>query len=100
MPNSERAKQFMPFNSLTGYFELLAEAEQIVVEKRELTEDEGAKLNRKLPLIRKGDIVRITYYESHGYRLREGIVSKISFDSRRITVVKTEIPFDDILDIE
>lgn len=33
MPNSERAKQFMPFNSLTGYFELLAEAEQIVVEK-------------------------------------------------------------------
>ncbi len=100
MQNKDRARQFMPFNSLSGYFEMLEEAERIVVEKRELTEDELAKLNYLFPKIKKGMMIKITYYDKNSYRVKEGMVSKINLDTRSITLVKTEILFEDILDIE
>ena len=36
----DRAMQFLPFNSLEGYYDIINEASYVKQEKKELTEDE------------------------------------------------------------
>ena len=38
MSKTDRAKQFLPFNSLRGYYDLIREKEKEVAVKRELSE--------------------------------------------------------------
>ncbi len=96
----DRAKQFMPFNSLEGYFEML-EKENILYEaKKELTEEECNLLNDIIFQIRKKDMICITYYDKNHYEKKEGMISKISFEQKCLYVVKEKIPFIDIIKIE
>lgn len=99
MPN-DRAKQFMPFNSLDGYFELLTEAEQESTPKRERTEDEDILLNQTIMRVKKGRMVRITFYDEKNYQMITGMVSHISLALKTIGIVKKEIRFEDILKLE
>ena len=92
-PRASRAQQFMPFAALRGYYELIRERERIVQPKHELTEEEALVLSGKLSR------VRITYYDGDAYATSCGMVSDIDVASRTITVVRTRIRFDDILDI-
>ena len=39
------------------------------------------------------------YYHKDGYIKAEGMVSRIDFTARYLTVIKTKIDFDDIYDI-
>ena len=48
----------------------------------------------------KGNMLTVTYYNTDAYETIEGIVSKIDYDMRELTVVKTKIAFDDIYDIK
>lgn len=99
-PRASRAAQFMPFAALTGYYELARRQEHITEERHELTEDEVLALSRTITQIKKGDLVRVTYYDWDAYRTVSGMVARIDTTFRRLQVVQTVIPFDDIRSIE
>ena len=96
---TDRARQFMPFASLKGYYDMVREKEKIISEKRELSEYKAEILSNKLLRIKKGSLVKVVYYHMDGYVKAEGMVSNIDFDFRILTLIKTKIPFDDIYDI-
>lgn len=99
-PRASRAAQFMPFAALTGYYELARKQERVTEPRHELTEEEALSLSRTITQIKKGDLVRVTYYDWDAYRTVSGVVARIDFAFRRIQVVKTVIGFDDILSIK
>lgn len=99
-PRASRAAQFMPFAALTGYYELARQEERLTEPKHELTEEEALALSRAVAQIKRGDLVRVTYYDWDHYRVLTGTVARLDPVYRRIQVVKTIISFDDILSIE
>ena len=106
---NKRAKQFMPFAALKGYYEVINDRQTIREDKKELSDDECKVLSEKLTHVKKGSMVKVTYYQygsnekSHEKKGRyvtvEGMVWDIDEVSRVLTVVRTKIMFDDILDI-
>lgn len=99
MANNPRAKQFMPFASLKGYFDMIREEQRIKEPKKTLSEEGATVLSFKLNQVKKGMLVKVTYYNVDAYETMEGIVSNFDDTFRTITVVKKMILFDDILDI-
>ena len=79
MPRAKRAKQFLPFDALTGLREVIAAKERITVPKRELTEDSIAEINRILTDLQKGQIITVIYYGSYeqDYLQITGPVTKV-----------------------
>lgn len=100
MSITERAKQFGAFSPLRGYDELIESKKVIVGERRELSEEQANELSKIVSKIKKGDIVKITYYKEDGYIVKEGAVSSIDCTLRSITVVKEHISFNDIWDVK
>ncbi len=102
MSASDRAKQFMPFSALKGLDEALREKERVIVEKTELSEESAEDIANTLNLIEKGTYVQVVYFADGEYISAEGMVTAFDKVFRRMTVVKTEIEFDDIyrLDIK
>ena len=102
MQRIDRAKQFLPFDSMKGLQEALRaeEARHERVEKRELGEEDVEHISRVLGQLSRGDVVRVVYYRSGGYLTAEGVVT--SFDPVRHTfgVDGLKIPFEDIGEIE
>lgn len=96
MSRRDRAKQFLPFNSLRGYYDLIREKEKEVTPKRELSNDDLLELSNKLKEIKKNMMVKITYYDVDSYKTISGLVSKIDFTYKYIVIVKTKISFNDI----
>lgn len=99
MFRQQRAYIFQAFDALKGFRELLREKERIVVEKRELSEDDLEILNRKIHQIQKGDMLQIVYYDEKEYVQKTGIISKIDFDQKYIQMVKEKIALDCIVEI-
>ena len=77
MTREDRAKQFMPFSALKGYEEALKKQEVVRVPKRELSEEYAENLDRKLRVVRQGDMVAVTYYYRGEYRKIMGLVSRV-----------------------
>ena len=96
---ADRAKQFMPFAALKGYDELVKKQEKIISPRKEMSEYKAEKLSGKLNLVKKGMVIKVLYYHKDGYIKTEGMVSRIDFTARHLTVIKTKIDFDDIYDI-
>lgn len=96
----DRAKQFMPFASLKGYYDMTRRREHISEPRRELSEDDAEELNRKLCAVQQGQMLKITYYRTDHYEDITGMVSEFNTPFRRLTIVKTVILFEDIIDIE
>jgi len=90
---ADRAKQFMPFAALKGYYDLVREKEKIVSDRRELSEYRAELLSNKLLKVRRGMVIRVVYYHDDGYIKTEGMVSGIDLTLRILTVIKTKIPF-------
>ena len=44
----ERARQFLPFNALTGYYQMILKRQRVTEPKKELSEDETEALSEKL----------------------------------------------------
>ena len=97
---SDRAKQFMPFAALKGFYDIIDRREEVSVPKKELSEDDCAALSAKLSAIEKGQVLQVIYYHDGAYVKQCGCVSRVDFTFRKLTLVKTEINFDDIYDIE
>ena len=96
MSPSDRAKQFMPFAALKGYDIALKAKERIVVDKKELSEDMGEELDRKLHQIQKNDMITVVYFCKGEYRKVTGMVSRIDLDAKILKVVNEKIPMADI----
>jgi len=97
MSREERAKQFMPFAALKGYEELVKEKDVIKEEKREPSEEEAAILSDTVSSLKKGDVVKVVYYNGAGYSKITGVCSGIDTVQRTIRIIKTLIPFSEIL---
>lgn len=96
---SDRARIFMPFDALKGYKEAISEKKKVIVDKKELSEDDAVSLSRKLLLVKIGMMIKVIYYCENEYIAIEGLVSKIKFEERVLMIVKTKINFDDIINI-
>ena len=99
MNRRDRAKQFLPFNSLRGYYDLIEEKQKVIIPKRELSDYDIELLNDKLKQIEKNMMIKVTYYAIDSYKTIEGIVSKIDFSNNTLMIVKTLISFNDISEI-
>ena len=96
---SDRARQFMPFDALKGYKEAIKAKQKIKVSKKELSEDDINELSYKINQIKKGIIIKLVYFDNDEYIEIEGMVSKIDFDNKFVSVVKTKIKFENIIKI-
>ena len=96
---AERARQFMPFSALRGFEEMIRAQTREITPKRERSEYDAERLSKKMLALQRGDMVCVTYYDRDAYVKLEGIVSDIDIPLRRLRVIKTSIPFDDIWDV-
>lgn len=97
---ADRARQFMPFAALRGFEELIQKTQSEPCARHMLSEYEAEILSRKMARVERGTMLKVTHYVNGAYVTLEGMVSDIDFAMRLVRVVKTEISFDDIRDIE
>lgn len=90
----------MPFAALRGYYDLIRERERVPEPRRGRTDEEDAELSALMASVKKGDMLRVTYYDRDAYVTLDGLVASVDTVYRRLTVIKTAIPFDDIYSIE
>lgn len=99
MDKADRAKQFMPFAVLRGYEKLINETKTTKQPRREMTAEKANELNSKILKIKKHDVIKIVYYEDGAYVSTEGVVTAIDLVFKSITIVKKQISFEDIWEI-
>ncbi|MDY6368096.1 MAG: YolD-like family protein [Clostridia bacterium] len=100
MSRAERAKQFMPFAALRGYGAVIREKEKIITPKKELTDEQAEHLSVMVSELKKGDVIKVVYYDTDGYVEKTGAVSGINIPLSTLNVVKTQIPFSEIYSID
>ena len=100
MDRAERAKIFMPFASLKGYYDLILAQEDGHEVKRQVDDETAAKISDKLNRINKGSSIKVEYYECGNYITEKGKVSRIDYSYKFLVVNEQKIWFDDIMDID
>jgi len=96
----DRAMQFAPFAALKGYYETVRMQERITEPRRDVSEEDAETISYTLNNLRIGVTVKVRYYDIDSYTTITGVVAEINFPYRRLKVIKTAIPFDDIYSIE
>lgn len=96
---ANRAKQFLPFAALKGYYDEIRNRSRIIEPRRERTEDENRQLSEIIQKLKKGMMVKIKFYLDDAYETKEGIVTHIDLTFKTVTIVKTRIDLDDIFEI-
>ena len=101
MSNSDRAKQFLPFDSLKGLQDSLrmAEYEHERTIKGDLSEDLMDKISKNMIEYDGSKEVNIKYFIDGYYKNIKGIPN-IDFDKRIIEVNNIEIEFDNVFDFD
>ena len=101
MPRSRRAKQFMPFDALTGLREAIAAKERVTEPRRYLSEDAIAEINETLVSLHKGEVITITYYGTYeqAYKQLTGPVTRIDSYWNSLHLGDISIEFSEIFDI-
>ena len=102
MTQSERAKQFMPFDAMKGLSEALREREEkhLRVEKRELSEDAAVKLSAAINQVQKGNVVSVEYYRAFHEVTKQGKVTNIDMVYRYLVIDEERIYFDDLYQLK
>ena len=95
-----RAKQFMPFDSLKGFYDMIKYQQINIKNKKELSDDTYDYLNEQIKYIKPGDTITINYYYNIDYINTTDIVKKIDNINRKIYLKNSIISFDDIVDIK
>lgn len=96
----ERAKIFLPYDTLKGLREALREKEKVIVNKKLLSEDEKRVLSDKLKQVQKKRLIKVIYYDGEEYVELEGLVSKVDLEYEHCLYIKKQrINFSDLLDI-
>lgn len=98
---AQRAKLFQPFDSLKGFRNILKEQERKKVKPKLLFEEELEKLNIEMEQVKKGDLVRVVYYDHGEYIEMKGKVVKLDKEMQKmIQIVRTKIKFSQIVEIQ
>ena len=74
--------------------------EKTVVERPLLSEEDLKQLDQRIHRLKPGMLVQVIYHEQNECIQIQGILSKISMDTRFLQIVKTKIPFRSILSIQ
>ena len=98
--NLNRAKQFLPFDSLKGFYDLIEKEEKLKDNKKELSEETLSDINKTILSINKNDNVLIKHYHNENYIETIGKVRKIDEVNKVIYLDNTKIAFDDVIDIK
>ena len=98
MPRSRRAKQFMPFDALTGLREAIAAKERVPEPRRYPSEEAIAEINETLISLRKGQVVTIVYYGDYEQKYLQltGPVAKVDSYWNSIQIGNVIISFLEI----
>lgn len=98
---AERAKLFLPFDSLKGFREYLKKKERVVVEQKQLSNDALEQLDRSLQQIIAGRIIKVVYYDEEEYVELVGMVVKIDTEyTKTIQIVDKTIQIKNIIEIQ
>lgn len=109
MTRLERAKQFAPFDALTGLGRALKakEEEYTAVAHHVLSEDEIEHISAELGVLEAGDGIEVEYFCEGRYFCAQGSVSRVNSVRRILTIAGSDdagfdlnIPFVDIRDIK
>lgn len=97
----DRAKQFAPFDALTGLRKALRdkEIEHERTERAEVSDDRAERIERVLKKAERGVTARVTYYDSGYYVAVEGAVTEHDRVFRYIRIGEGKIFYDDIYDV-
>lgn len=95
----KRARLFLSFDSLKGFKNYLKAKQKITVDPVELAPDALDELDWKIKQVQPGMMITVVYYNQGEYVLRTGLVSKIDFECKRLTIVNQEINFNQIIKI-
>ena len=101
MPRSRRAKQFMPFDALTGLREAIAAKERVIEPMRYPSEDAIAEMNAKLLDLHKGQLITVVYYGDYEQRYLQltGPVIKVDPYWHSIQIESITIDFSEIYEL-
>lgn len=101
MPRSKRAKQFAPFDALSGLREAIAAKERVTEPRRYPSEDAIAEINDVLLGLQKGQLVTVVYYGIYEqtYLQLTGPVTKVDPFWKSIQVGNNSIDFTEIYTI-
>ena len=101
MSRSRRAKQFMPFDALTGLREAIAAKERVIEPRRYPSEDAIAEMNAKLLDLHKGQIITVVYYGDYEQRYLQltGPVIKVDSYWHSIQIENITIDFSEIYEL-
>ena len=100
MDEIDRAKLFMPFDALDGFYATIRKKEELKDAFIYLDEDEKERLNDIICTLEVGDNIAVKYYKNGHYITKSGIVHKV--DSLKKSIIfkdETIIKFNIILSI-
>lgn len=102
MSQADRAKQFMPFDALTGLSDLLYDMvkQKEYVRPKVLADDQLALINERLSQLEPGMMVAVDYIWEGEARHVEGCVAKVFAQAQILQVVTTLIEFSAIYELE
>lgn len=101
MSNSDRARQFLPFDSLKGLQEALRikEYENERISRNDISDDLMEKISSNMINYEEGKEVSIKYFVDGYYKNIKG-VPLINYDERIILISEIKIEFDNVFDFE
>ena len=91
MSDKKRAVQFLPFNGLRGYDEMIRKKRKIKEPKKEISERRAAFLDLMIRSMSRGDLIRCIFYKEDHYEEESGIASKVDEIKRSNTYVYASI---------
>ena len=102
MPPHQRAKQFAPFDALTGLRTALKEKEKIRVPRKIISEDKEEEINRILLNLNIGDKINAIFYNQteQEYISISGEITQFNKRKKLLEIGNNIIKTDDIYDIE
>ena len=101
MEREKRAKQFAPFDALTGLKDAirLKEYEHDAKMKKDLSDDIIEKISNNMKLVDKKTIVKIKYFDN-GHEIEYVGNIKLNIIDLYIVIKNKIINFDNILDLD
>lgn len=96
---ADRAKQFMPFAALRGFYDLVAEASRPREDKRDLLADRADELDAALHEIQPGDFLTVEHYRGDIYVSTTGKLTAVREQDGQLVLDGIIIDFANIYDI-
>ena len=102
MTPEERAKQFMPFDSMKGLYGALEGKKQCCfdVGRHGISEEDALHNNEVMNSLRKRMRVRVSYWENSRDEITEGAVTEFIPEYRVLSLDGKAIDFDNIYRID